>query len=188
MEETRMTKDLNRVQLLGHLGADPDLRTVDTGQTLATFSIATSHRWTDTQGHAQEATEWTRIVAWGRLAEIVGQYLQHGARVYLEGRLKTRIWDDPETAERRWLTEVVLEDLILLDRPRSDEVLDGDTAEAPAVPALSTAPDTPDGPRRRHRTPPGVQPRPPPDGHTVGAATGADQGAGRLDHASHPCL
>jgi single-strand DNA-binding protein len=73
MEETRMTKDLNRVQLLGHLGADPDLRTVDTGQTLATFSVATSRRWKDASGQEQEETEWSKVVAWGRLAEICGQ-------------------------------------------------------------------------------------------------------------------
>ena len=182
-----MTKDLNRVQLLGYLGGNPDLRTVDTGQTLATFSIATSRRWKDGHGQEQAETEWTRIVAWGRLAELVGQYLEKGARVYLEGRLRTRTWEDAETAERRWLTEVVLDDLILLDRPRTDEVLDGDTAQAPAVPAPNSAPDATAGAARRHR-PPGVQPRPPPDGHTVGAATGADQGTGRLGHASHPCL
>src|SRR5919199_3727402 len=140
-----MTKDLNRVQLLGHLGADPDLRTVDTGQTLATFSVATGRRWRDASGQEQEETEWSRIVAWGKLAEIVGQYLQKGARVYLEGRLKTRIWDDPETAERRRLTEVVLDDLILLDRPRPDDALDGDTAHSPAGSAPSTAPDAIDG-------------------------------------------
>ena len=174
-----MTKDLNRVQLLGHLGADPDLRTVDTGQTLATFSVATGRRWRDASGQEQEETEWSRVVTWGKLAEVVGQYLQQGARVYLEGRLKTRIWDDPETAEWRWLTEVVLDDLILLDRPRTDEALDGDTGQVPAVPAPNSAPDATDGPPRRHRTPPGVQPRPPPDGHTVGVATGPDPAGAR---------
>ncbi len=70
-----MTTDLNRVQLLGHLGSDPELRLRDTGQTLATFHIATSRRWKEASGQEQEETEWSRIVAWGRLAEIGGQYL-----------------------------------------------------------------------------------------------------------------
>src|SRR5215210_56827 len=109
-----MSKDLNRVQLLGHLGADPELRILDNGQTLATFSIATSRRWKDAAGQDQDETEWSRIAAWGKLAEIAGQYLRKGSRVYLEGRLKTRSWEDAETAERRILTEVVVDELIML--------------------------------------------------------------------------
>jgi single-strand DNA-binding protein len=153
-----MTKDLNRVQLLGHLGADPDLRTVDTGQTLATFSIATSRWWKDASGQAQEATDWSRIVAWGRLAELVGQSLQQGARVYLEGRLKTRTWVDTETAERHWQTEVVLDELILLDGPRTDDASPADTPQGPAAPGPGTEPDATAGTPRRRKTPPGVQP------------------------------
>ena len=115
-----MSKDLNRVQLLGHLGADPELRILDMGQTLATFSVATSRRWKDADGQDQEETEWSRIATWGKLAEIAGQYLHKGSRVYLEGRLKTRTWEDAETAERRSLTEVVADELIMLDGRRSD--------------------------------------------------------------------
>ena len=136
-----MTKDLNCVQLLGHLGGDPELRYLETGTALATFSVATSRRWTDAAGQEQEETEWTRVAAWGRLAEIAGQYLHKGSRVLLEGRLKTRSWTDAETGERRSATEVVADDLIMLDGRSAlpaARVDDRDHAEA-AVPAAGSA-------------------------------------------------
>ena len=157
-----MTKDLNRVQLLGHLGGNPDLRTLDTGQTLATFSVATSRRWKDSSGQEQEETEWSRVVTWGKLAELVGQYLQQGARVYLEGRLKTRIWDDPETAERRRITEVVADELILLDGRRIDERESVERTQD-TTPASDVA-EADNGGRHRRRPAselaPGINPRP----------------------------
>ncbi len=110
-----MAQDLNRVQLLGYVGAEPELRYLGTGVARATFSVATNRRWKNAAGEAQDATEWTRIVAWDHLGEIAGQYVHTGARVYLEGRLQTRAWDDGQTGVRRTATEVVADELLLLD-------------------------------------------------------------------------
>ncbi len=144
-----MSKDLNRVQLLGHLGAEPELRYLETGTALATFSVATSRRWTDAAGQDQEETEWSRIVAWSKLAEVCGQYLHKGSRVYLEGRLRTRTWEDAQTGERRSSTEVIADDLIMLDgrSPMSASADDRDHGEA-AAPATDSAP-VPPRPQRR---------------------------------------
>ena len=141
-----MTKDLNRVELLGHLGSDPELRYLETGTALATFSIATSRRWTDAAGQDQEETEWTRVAAWGKVAEIAGQYLHKGSRLFLVGRLKTRSWNDTETGERRSATEVIADDLIMLDgrsampAARAD---DRDHAEAEAAAGRAPVPPRP---------------------------------------------
>lgn len=105
---------LNKVLLIGNLGADPELRYTPGGTQVATFSIATSERWKGQDGKAQEATEWHRIVAWGKLAEICGQYLRKGSRIYLEGKLQTRKWQDREGTER-FITEVVARDMKMLD-------------------------------------------------------------------------
>lgn len=80
-------KDLNRVELIGHLGADPTVLYTDVGTARTTFSVATSRRWTDADGHAQTETEWTRCTTWGKLAEIAAQSLSKGSRVYVQGRL-----------------------------------------------------------------------------------------------------
>ena len=108
--------DLNRVQLIGHLGLDPEVTYTATGTARTTFSVATSYRWKDADGQAQEATEWTRCVAWGALAEVGAQYLSKGSRVYVAGRLHTLHWNDAATGERHARVEIVLDDLILLDR------------------------------------------------------------------------
>ena len=146
-----MTKDLNRVELLGHLGSDPELRYLETGTALATFSIATSRRWTDAAGQEQEETEWTRVAAWGKLAEIAGQYLHKGSRLFLVGRLKTRSWNDTETGERRSATEVIADDLIMLDGRShlpAAHTDDRDHAEAGVAAASDSAPVLP-RPQRR---------------------------------------
>ncbi len=109
-----MAHDLNRVQLLGYVGMEPELRYRDTGTALATFSVATNRRWKNAAGEDQAETEWTRVVAWDQLGEIAGQYLHTGTRVYLEGRLRTHSWDDEQTGVRRTASEVVAEELILL--------------------------------------------------------------------------
>ncbi len=134
-----MSKDLNRVELLGHLGSDPELRYLETGTALATFSVATSRRWTDAAGQDQEETEWTRVAAWGKVAEIAGQYLHKGSRLFLQGRLKTRSWNDTETGERRSATEVIADDLIMLDgrssMPARADDRDPAEADVPAAEA-----------------------------------------------------
>ena len=121
MEAQNLPEGYNRVQLIGNLGRDPETRYMPSGDAMTSIAVATTDSWKDkTTGEKKEQTEWHRISFFGKLAEIAGQYLHKGSRVYLEGRLKTRTWEDAETAERRSLTEVVADELILLDGRRSD--------------------------------------------------------------------
>ncbi len=110
-------KDLNSVQLIGRLGQDPNVQYSDTGTARTTFSVATHRIWTDADGQAQTETEWTRCATWGKLAEIAVQYARRGSRVYVAGRLHTSQWKDAQTGEARSSVEIVVDDLILLDRP-----------------------------------------------------------------------
>ena len=130
-----MRKDLNRVQLIGHVGGEPEKRYLSSGTCVTTFSVATNQRWTDAAGVPQIATEWSRVVAWDRLAEIAGDYLRTGRYVYVTGRLRTRAWQDP-LGQTRYTTEVVAQDLILLDRRPQEAAPDG---EPP--PAIQDQPD-----------------------------------------------
>ena len=98
---------INKVILVGNLGRDPEVRTTQSGTSVANLSLATSRTWTDRDGQRQKDTEWHKIVVWGRQAEIAGQYLRRGKQIYLEGRLQTRSWEDRQTGEKRWTTEVV---------------------------------------------------------------------------------
>jgi single-strand DNA-binding protein len=108
-------KSLNKVTLIGHLGKDPELSYTTSGVAVAKFSIATGERWKDDGGNVQERTEWHNIVAWRKLAEICGQYLKKGSKVYLEGKIQTRSWDDKNTGVKRYTTEIIANDLIMLD-------------------------------------------------------------------------
>ena len=110
-------RDLNKVMLIGNLTRDPELRTTTSGQTVASFSVACNRSWNDQQGVKQDAVEYVNIVAWGKLAEIVGQIYKKGRRTYIEGRMQTSSWDDKDTGAKRYKTEVIANDLILLDRP-----------------------------------------------------------------------
>lgn len=105
---------VNKVMLIGNLGRDPEVRTTPSGQTVASFSLATSRRWRDRDGNRQEQTEWHNIVCWGRQAEVAGQYLTKGKQVYVEGRLQTRSWEDRQTGEKKYKTEVVVENFQML--------------------------------------------------------------------------
>lgn len=106
---------LNRVQLIGNLTRDPELRQIPGGQTVASFSIATNFSWTDQSGQRQDKSEFHNIVAWRKLAEIVGQYLRKGSKVFVEGRLQTREWEG-EDGVKRYKTEIVADNMIMLDR------------------------------------------------------------------------
>lgn len=97
---------INKVILIGRLGADPEVKTVTGGQTVARLSIATSENWTDREGKKQERTEWHRVVVWGKLAELCGKYLTKGRQAYVEGRIQTRSWEDQQ-GQKRYSTEVV---------------------------------------------------------------------------------
>lgn len=97
---------VNKVIVLGRLGADPEIKNVSENQTVARLSVATSENWTDRDGKKQERTEWHRIVVWGKLATVCGKYLTKGRQVYVEGRLQTRSWEDPQ-GQKRYTTEIV---------------------------------------------------------------------------------
>lgn len=108
-------KSLNKVLLIGNLGKDPEVSYTPSGIAVAKFSMATTDRWKDDSGNPQERTEWHNIVVWRKLAEICGQYIKKGSRIYLEGRLQTRSWDDKNTGVKRYTTEIIADDLIMLD-------------------------------------------------------------------------
>ncbi len=107
-------RSLNKVQLIGNLGRDPEIRFIPSGTAVVNFTMATSDNWTDKEGNPQEKTEWHKIVAFGKLAEIINQYLSKGRRVYIEGRLQTRSWEDKD-GNKRNTTEVVANEMIMLD-------------------------------------------------------------------------
>lgn len=106
--------DLNKVMLIGRLTRDPEARTTPQGQAVTTFSVATGLRWKDATGNVQEKTEFHNVVAWRKLAETCAQYLKKASRIYVEGRLQTRSWDDPQ-GQKKYRTEIVLDNMIMLD-------------------------------------------------------------------------
>ena len=114
---------LNKVMLIGNLGKDPELSYTASGVAVAKFSVATNERWKDQEGNFQERTEWHNIVAWRKLAEICGQYLRKGKLVYIEGSIRTDSWDDKETGQKKYRTEIVANTMKMLDR-RGDEASD----------------------------------------------------------------
>lgn len=124
---------VNKVILIGNLGADPEVRHLQNGASVANFRIATSETYKDrTTGEKREQTEWHSIVAWRGLAEITEKYLRKGSKVYVEGKLRTRQWQDKD-GNTRYTTEVHADDMTLLDRPT------GDATAAPRAGASATA-------------------------------------------------
>lgn len=120
-----MAKSVNKVILVGNLGKDPEIKYTSTGTPVAKFSIATNEGYKDKSGQWQDRTEWHNIVAWQRLAEIVGEYVKKGSKVYIEGRLQTSSWDDKETGQKKYKTEIIANDLVLLDRRGEGDVEGG---------------------------------------------------------------
>lgn len=121
---------VNKVILIGHLGADPEVSTTQQGTSLAKFRIATTETWKDrTTGERQERTEWHSIVAWDKLAQICGEYLHKGKMVYVEGSLQTRSWDD-QNGQKRYKTEIKANNVLMLS-PRTE----GGRELVPAQPA-----------------------------------------------------
>jgi len=114
IEETK-TMNLNKAMIIGNLTRDPEVRNTPTGQTVASFGVATNFIWTDQSGQRQQKVEYHNVVAWRRLAEIVGQYLKKGSKVFIEGRLQTRDWLGQDGV-KRYRTEIVAENMIMLDR------------------------------------------------------------------------
>jgi len=107
-------KSVNKVILIGNLGKDPEVKYTPSGTPVAKITLATNERYKDKDGQWQDRTEWHNVVLWQRLAEIAGEYLKKGGKVYIEGRLQTRSWDDKQTNQKRYMTEVVANDLVLL--------------------------------------------------------------------------
>ena len=110
--------DLNKAMIIGNITRDPEVRTTPSGLPVVSFSVATNLVWTDQSGQKQEKAEFHNIVAWRKLAEIIGQYVKKGSKVYIEGRLQTRSWDD-QSGVKRYRTEIVADNLIMLDRAGS---------------------------------------------------------------------
>ena len=141
-----MGKDLNKVMLTGHLGADPEMRYTSQGSAVTKFRVASGRRWKSADGVDHDDTEWFRVVAWDKLGEICNQYLTKGTRVYVEGRLQTRKWQDKDGADR-YSTEVIANDMIILssrqDRPAGgDYEAQVEEDSPPPQPQRSSAPPT----------------------------------------------
>jgi single-strand DNA-binding protein len=109
-----MAKSVNKVILVGNLGKDPEVKYTPNGTAVAKFSVATNERFKDKAGEWQDRTEWHNIVAWQRLAEIIGEYIKKGSKVYIEGRLQTSSWEDKQSGEKKYRTEIIAQDLVML--------------------------------------------------------------------------
>ncbi len=139
-----MSRSLNKVQLIGNLGKDPELKYTPSGVAVATFSIATSESWKDQEGNQQEKTEWHNIVAWRKLAEICGEYLKKGKKVYIEGKLQTRNYE--KDGIKRYVTEIVADQLIMLDGGGGTGKGASASSVSEAAPMVSEAPKDDDLP------------------------------------------
>jgi single-strand DNA-binding protein len=109
-----MPKSVNKVILVGNVGKDPEVKYSTSGTPIAKFSLATNERFKDRSGEWQERVEWHTIVAWQRLAEIVGEFVTTSSKVYIEGKLQTSSWEDRQSGQTRYRTEIVARDLVLL--------------------------------------------------------------------------
>lgn len=125
-----MARGINKVILIGNIGADPDARFLPSGSAVTTLSLATSETWKDKQtGEKQERTEWHRVVCFNRLGEIASEYVRKGSRIYIEGSLRTRKWQDAQ-GQDRYTTEIVANDLQLLDSKGSHSYQNQDSVPA----------------------------------------------------------
>lgn len=141
---------LNKVMLIGNLGRDPELRKTPSGTSVASFTLATTERWTDKSGERQPHTEWHNIVAWGKLGELAHQYLKKGRSAYVEGRITTRSWDDKD-GNKRYKTEIVANTIQFLGSP-GDSSSSGDNAFS------KVAGDASEGAFTAENTPSGAEP------------------------------
>ena len=126
-----MAKDLNKVMMTGRLGADPEMRYTPQGSAVTQFNVASGRTWKSADGQQHEDTEWFKVVAWDKLGEICNQYLQKGTRVYVEGRLQTRKWQDKEGRDR-YTTEVIANDMIILSSKQENAGNGAPEYDAPA--------------------------------------------------------
>jgi single-strand DNA-binding protein len=115
-----MSRGLNKVMVIGHLGKDPEMRYTTSGQPVTTFNLATNRSWNTSDGERRTETEWFNVVAWGNLAEICNQYLAKGQQVYIEGRLQSRRWQDNDGGKHASV-EIVANEMIMLGNPRKSD-------------------------------------------------------------------
>ena len=134
-----MSKDLNKVMIIGRLGADPELRFTPQGTPVTTFRVASGRQWRDADGTTHEDTEWFRVVVWNKLAELCHETLTKGSRIYIEGRVQTRTWQD-QAGQDRYITEVIVSEVILLDARKPDVTAQSDDAEDNAETSAPSAP------------------------------------------------
>jgi single-strand DNA-binding protein len=134
-----MAKSVNKVILIGNLGKDPEVKYTPSGLPVAKFSLATNERYKDKSGEWQERTEWHNIVAWQRLAEIVGEYVKKGSKLYIEGRIQTSSWEDKQSGEKKYRTEIVAQDLVLLSG-RGDGDFEGRASRGAAANSFDQRP------------------------------------------------
>jgi single-strand DNA-binding protein len=132
------SRSINKVILIGNMGQDPELRYTSAGVAVATFTLATNESWKDQDGNAQERTQWHNLVAWRKLAEICGEYLKKGSRIYVEGRLQYRTYDD-KNGVKRYVTEIVLDQMMMLDSKGAGQ--SGGSAAPSAPPVEESGPD-----------------------------------------------
>lgn len=174
-----MSKDLNKVQLTGRLGKDPEIRITPQGNTVTQFTVASNRSWKTADGQGRDDTEWFTVVAWNKLGEICGEYLRKGSRIYIEGRLQTRSWEDQESGQKRYKTEVIANDMIMLDSKR--DTMGGDYSDADVgygnEPDMESAPTRQAAPAARRAPAPVANgngtSRPPARTASNGAATAA---------------
>lgn len=123
-----MSRGLNKVQLIGRLGRDPEMRYTPSGRPVTTFSVGTTRKWNTSEGERKTETEWFNVVTWSNLAEICNQYLKKGSLVYIEGRLQNRQWDDAD-GNKHFATEIVANEMIMLDS-RRDSPINGSLSDS----------------------------------------------------------
>jgi single-strand DNA-binding protein len=124
-----MAKSINKVILVGNVGKDPEIKYTPNGVPVAKFSLATNERFKDKSGEWQDRTEWHSVLAWQRLAEIVGEFVQKGSKLYIEGKLQSSSWEDRNSGEKRYRTEIVARDVVLLGSPERSSDADRDIPE-----------------------------------------------------------
>jgi single-strand DNA-binding protein len=135
-----MSTGVNKVILVGFLGRDPEVRYTKASQAVASFSIATTEKWTGKDGNKEEKTEWHKITAWGKLGEICGEYLTKGKQVYIEGRLQTREWEDNDGVKKQ-TTEIVANNMTMLGQAGSGSASSGRPQSSPPSQGSSSGPD-----------------------------------------------
>ncbi len=154
-----MSRSLNRAQIIGNLGTEPELRTLANGMAVGRLSVATSEAWNDkTTGEAREETEWHRVTLWGKLAEIASQYLHKGDKVFIEGKIRTRKWQD-QSGQDRYSTEINADNMLMLGgRPAGESYGQAQTGMNQGYPSQRYGVNQPTQPERQ--APPQTQPRP----------------------------